>query len=855
MANFMGPMAPPQAAPPQPAQLDVRTNPSQRAQFKTFMQGMQPQPTTAPIAPMLPAPIPSPMDQIDIFAPAPMASGGVVGGLNDLQKMSGQMVDALNTVVYGGGQGGGFGDSVSAGGGFGGGNMPPPLPAITQRLNGLTDQGPMNNPNSRLGPSIGLPFAQPLRMSVEDAYSQAQADARRQREAGMMGRVQLPGEMPFEQFAEGYNYSLNNPMQPLQTLADGGLADPFDRPSPKMVGGTTNVIDASGNDSRPTDEEVGALANQLQLGQELYDVNQSYNDPGRPMFGMADLFAPGGALSFAAPSPPSSSAPNMMQNAMQGIMDATRMQGPMGGTFGISPVARDGNLGIMANFTVPFEDGGPVRMQRGGTTFRTGSDGRTVISSDNIVRDDGMTDRERDSFSGGGGDPFDRPSDYQVYDDDRYTSAKIVDNSEPVADALATIAAMDAAQANFVPGQVTTRERPLSEVSGMDELLNRSQKTQQDVQNLLASMSDIDESAGDFASVSPVAATFTPVVDPQRDLLFGEPTSESLQQDALRAVEALIGSQPRNVGPVDQSVIDFINRNPQPSADSGVRASPPLPSGMPGADPLNDILAGEPGASGAGDDSLSMAVGRMLATPVTRRTASGNVTDNALADLERRMGVRKTPDQGDSGGFMGLGKLAIDALLGFGRGKAEDIFTNLEAGRPGVINARTGQVTGYVGEGPFGTKTHTGFGPSPFDANVENVEFDPNRNAYIVTPRIGPGPQEDAQSRNLPNRFAPTTDTTDTTPPPVTPPTTGLPPAMPDPMNVVVESARRNVPVTVPNILPGGMPGQGINPTFLPQSFLDLLASFKRPAPRAMQEGGAVLDQAAGNFLEALKVA
>ena len=59
MANFMGPMAPPQAAPSQPPQLDVRTNPSQRAQFKSFMQGMNRPvmpPTTAPVAPMLPAP-------------------------------------------------------------------------------------------------------------------------------------------------------------------------------------------------------------------------------------------------------------------------------------------------------------------------------------------------------------------------------------------------------------------------------------------------------------------------------------------------------------------------------------------------------------------------------------------------------------------------------------------------------------------------------------------------------------------------------------------------------------------------------------------------------------------------------
>ena len=133
MANFMGPMAPPQAAPSQPPQLDIRTNPSQRAQFKSFMQGMQVPPTTAPVAPMLPAP--TPMDDIDIFAPAPMADGGVVGGLNKLNQMSDQMVEALNDVVYGGNPGGvrsfgGIGGLMSSGGGFGGGQMPSPLPPI-----------------------------------------------------------------------------------------------------------------------------------------------------------------------------------------------------------------------------------------------------------------------------------------------------------------------------------------------------------------------------------------------------------------------------------------------------------------------------------------------------------------------------------------------------------------------------------------------------------------------------------------------------------------------------------------------------------------------------------------------------
>lgn len=231
MANFMGPMAPPQAAPNAPPQLDIRTNPSQRAQFKEFMQGMNRPvmpPTTAPIAPMLPAPMPSPMDQIDIFAPAPMADGGVVGGLQDLGQMSGQMVEALNTVVYGGEPGGGFGGGVSSGGGFGGGRLPPPLPGFDMSFFDPERPGYLEQRFERTAPMqtppSSLPFAQPL--SARDAYAQAQADARRQRDDGFMGRVVLPGEMPFDQFAEGYNFRLNNPMQPLQAM-QGGLGAAF----------------------------------------------------------------------------------------------------------------------------------------------------------------------------------------------------------------------------------------------------------------------------------------------------------------------------------------------------------------------------------------------------------------------------------------------------------------------------------------------------------------------------------------------------------------------------------------------------------------------------------------------------
>ena len=78
------------------------------------------------------------------------------------------------------------------------------------------------------------------------------------------------------------------------------------------------------------------------------------------------------------------------------------------------------------------------------------------------------------------------------------------------------------------------------------------------------------------------------------------------------------------------------------------------------------------------------------------------------------------------------------------------------------------------------------------------------------------------------------------------------------PTDVVVPSPRDPVTIQTPSLLPPRIAAPNIAPVQgagLPQSFLDLLASFNRPAPRAMQDGGAVLDQAADNFLEALKVA
>ena len=127
MTSFMGPMAPPPAAPPQPQALDIRTDPNQRQQFKQFMKrrtSMAPM-VSVPIAqpqppmPMMQPPMPMPMGQdIDIFNPVNLHEGGIVPSLNSLQQQAAQFAEQLQGTVMGGGSGGGM--SGGMGGGFGG---------------------------------------------------------------------------------------------------------------------------------------------------------------------------------------------------------------------------------------------------------------------------------------------------------------------------------------------------------------------------------------------------------------------------------------------------------------------------------------------------------------------------------------------------------------------------------------------------------------------------------------------------------------------------------------------------------------------------------------------------------------
>jgi len=137
MANFMGPMAPPQAAPPQPQKLDIRTSPGQRQQFKDFMRqrtAMMPM-TSAPVAPppmmpmmpQMPPQMPLRMEMggdVDIFESQNYHDGGVVSSLDrlqDLATMGSAFSEQLQSTVMGEGADrmrltGGIGGSLSLSG-------------------------------------------------------------------------------------------------------------------------------------------------------------------------------------------------------------------------------------------------------------------------------------------------------------------------------------------------------------------------------------------------------------------------------------------------------------------------------------------------------------------------------------------------------------------------------------------------------------------------------------------------------------------------------------------------------------------------------------------------------------------
>ena len=272
------------------------------------------------------------MDDIDIFAPAPMANGGVVGGLQSLGEMSGQMVDALNTVVYGGSQGGGMpssggiGGPMSSGGGFGGGQMLAPLPPITTLPPGATPPALL----PPVPPPIGAAPKLPDRLSLNDmsllgmptpAYMPMDPDGdgvdqfSRPMESSLTDEQRAQAEQDQQErlknlrsrFAEGSAFGSGSMGSPLSRLGvmgglgsifgyeDGGPVGMFLGGDPRAygdergrqdtsetarerVGGTTNVFEGDSSRREERDETERRVKEILAAAQKADQKGQFFED-------------------------------------------------------------------------------------------------------------------------------------------------------------------------------------------------------------------------------------------------------------------------------------------------------------------------------------------------------------------------------------------------------------------------------------------------------------------------------------------------------------------------------------------------------------------------------------------------
>ena len=184
---------------------------------------------------------------------------------------------------------------------------------------------------------------------------------------------------------------------------------------------------------------------------------------------------------------------------------------------------------------------------------------------------------------------------------------------------------------------------------------------------------------------------------------------------------------------------------------------------------------------------------------------------------------RATPIQSDTFPTMAgiLGKV-------MGGANINNIINKINEGGTPILD-NDGNIQGVLHDGLFGGTVYSG-----------NQAFNP---------MVGPKPErDDNQPLPLPlpvTSTTPESETPLTVTPPMVDPT--LPVIPPSPTDVIVPSTRTNVPVNVPVVAPAPIE------SILPQSLLDLLQA-RQPVAR-MQEGGAVLDDAAGRFLEALTAA
>ena len=830
MANFMGPMAPPQAAQPQPPQLDVRTNPAQRAQFKNFMTSMSApmMPTTAPVAPMLAAP--NPMDQIDIFDPVQaMASGGVVGGLEDLGKMSGQMVEAVNTVVYGGGQGGGMGGMPSV----------QPLPDTGQ----IATQFPMNNaitqfPSlpTKMSPGISTGPGGNL-LDMQSRYDEAMADARRQREGGFMGRVVLPGEMSFDDFSEinaigdtleplqgvGSQPYIGNPIfDQVRAFADGGAAgdggrergrgDFRDVPQTNFSQGTANQSLGEGGQEMFTDKALAErMFDDYTSLPEVFDINR-YLGPASPLFDKQGFSL---GVSPAATDTVSQSTPQSLINSPVGnrISAVATMDNPfgLGGVLSGGPIMTDdAGLGIMANYAIPFRNGG----------FAGGDGGRERGRG-------GFQGAGDAGFAGGGNFPSETSGSGNQDSGKDDNESNVISTTDLINtldrlddDALSRVLDEQFVSPKIEPGDaVVTKNPPVEERSVPIERPSDAQAAiaASRVSFLPPSLDPtlIDVS---LPGLLEDEITATPFVRPEPGMAgnfgTGAPfglSSEDFNQNTQQDIAAAAA---QNAG-----IIDGFKFSGVLSPDEMIAARNMSQQML----PIPDELSGQSPFTSGGVPSPLQQTMQSYFDPSFTGEENEDATQTDLEslfrdqpDIIKNIMERSTPFKSETFPTMA-------GILGKAMGGANinNIINKINEGGVPQLDAQ-GNIQGVVHDGFFG-KVYSG-----------NEEYNPFA-----------GPKPEREENVLPILPIPEAETPLTVAPPMIDPT--LPVTPPNPTDVIVPSTRTDVPVTVPVIAP--TPIESI----LPQSLLDLLQA-RQPVAQ-MANGGAVLDDAAGRFLEALTAA
>ena len=867
MSNFMGPMAPPPAAPAQPQALDFQTDPNQRQRFKQFMQQRMQSPMPQMPAPMPMAPAAQPMStvpagsyilpEMDIFAPQQFIDGGIVGGLNSLGEMSNQMVEALNQVVYGG-------DSM--GGGFGG-DMPSE-PSGPASMGGgsaanTVDQGFYGSPEYTA-------YSGGQQLGTQDMYNSPYFG---QMGSGSLGRGQ---DKAYEDY--------------LMRTGQGNLISTTNYTNPQYL--TGNI--ASGSD-------IFNIAPAYDYGQDVTNMTNQMNSQAQQF--AADAAERSTAMpdvSYTPPTPPSLG--DRVKNVGRRFRDIFKFED--GGE--VPPRETDirGQYHELSYITPDEADilmalggsgePGPMGIPQYGFGDNDGSEGYGDGDSDTGGMGSGDSDTGsggRDDDSNGGGWSDDDYRGYQEEDEQQQTVdmgnyEKDFGGDSPegysISDILADNAAAEAAEAaaqeaanraqieQAIKSGTLTSEltgKPVMSKSGpVMAGTKEEQKAAKEAYNQLQSGilgGQIESSGTTGTSNANKAGLLNANLDLVDDIVTTDPMSSAAIDKTAAAATGLTGKNLDAVIGYDKYGAPVMS-----GAAYGKDVDLTDQERALGNFMSQTVEATDPNNTGK-VTRISNVDGKLTAQDVTN---TGRPSRNMLQDIEAQMSSaidRQTLEQ--SGALDDLG-IFSDALFGVGYAKAADealgaaedmrksaaaerLTDIVESGHYGVTDAKTGQLVGTVDPtgGIFGTGTYSG--RPGYDPFASGNTLDPETNSYTVTNDSGYDRSDGGDSSVSSGGGAPEAPKE----PVFDPLFEVLPPLPVDPGPVLVDSNRQPVPSNLQGPVGYGTSQTGqINPYSLSemQRYQQMLARLNRPrSPIGLADGGSVLDAAAGRFLESLTAA